>query len=88
MERSDWVLVLSIFTIGVAVIGCAVIPKSIEKEALPDMPLPALIEQADQYVGKTVILGGYVLEVRNNRNETRIVAIQAPLAGIKKRAAF
>lgn len=79
MEKSVWALVLSVFSIGVAVIGCAVIPKSIEKQALPEMPLPELIQKADQYIGKTVILGGYVLQVINNNNETRIVAIQAPL---------
>jgi len=75
MGRLFCAVILSV----VLAMGCSVIPKSIEKEALPEMPLPELIQKADQYVGKTVILGGYVLEVRNNRSETRIVAIQSPL---------
>lgn len=59
--------------------GCSIIPKSIEEKALPEMPLPMLIQQAGQYIGKTVILGGYVLEIRDLNGQTRIIAIQAPL---------
>ncbi len=59
--------------------GCSVIPKSIENKALPEMPLPVLIQKAGQYIGKTVILGGYLLKMRKINDRTRIVAIQTPL---------
>jgi len=64
---------------GALAMGCSVIPKSVEQKALPAMPLPMLIQQAGQYIGQTVILGGYVLEVRNLNGNTRIVAMNAPL---------
>jgi len=66
--------VLSLF-----IAACAVMPAAVEQEALPGMPFPMLIQQADRYIGQTVILGGYVLEVQNQKDQTRIVALQAPL---------
>jgi outer membrane lipoprotein len=59
-------------------------PAAVEKKALPAMPFPVLIQQANQYTGETLILGGYVLEVRNLNDETRMVAIQAPLDADQK----
>ena len=38
-----------------------------------------LVAHAEQYRGKAVILGGYVLEVENLKDSTRILAVQAPL---------
>lgn len=64
---------------GLLAMGCSAIPTDIQKNALPAMPFSTLIKQAGQYIGETVILGGYVLEVRNLKTETRITAIQVPL---------
>ncbi len=64
--------------------GCSTIPASVQRKALPAMPFPELIQQANQYIGETLILGGYVLEVRTVKDETRLVAIQAPLDANQK----
>ena len=64
--------------------GCSAIPSAVQKKALPEMPFPVLIQQADRYIGETLILGGYVLDVRNIEDETRMVAIQVPLDAEQK----
>lgn len=48
------------------------------------MPFKAIIQNASQYIGETLILGGYVLELRNLNGEARIVALQAPLDADQK----
>ena len=58
--------------------GCASTPV-VQENALPSIPFSELIAHADQYKGKAVILGGYVLEVENHEDYTRILAVQAPL---------
>ena len=58
--------------------GCAIAPV-VQENALPTMPFSELIAHADQYRGKAVILGGYVLEVENAEAYSRISAVQAPL---------
>jgi outer membrane lipoprotein len=80
MKRSVWVLALW----SVLAMGCSAIPAAVEKKALPAMPFPVLIQQAHQYTGETLILGGYVLEIRNQNDETHMVAIQAPLDADQK----
>lgn len=72
-------LIVALMVWSVLVIGCAAIPASVQEKALPEMPFPVLVQQARQYIGETLILGGYVLEVRNSEGDARIVAIQAPL---------
>ena len=59
--------------------GCAVAPPVVQEDALPPIPFTDLIAHADQYKGKAVILGGYILEVENQKEHTRILAVQAPL---------
>ena len=69
----------ALFLIGVLLVtACAVMPAETEKKAV-DLPFPDLIAQADRYEGKTVILGGYILEVENQKEQTRLVLLQAPL---------
>lgn len=58
--------------------GCATIPV-VQENALPPIPFSELIAQVEQYKGNAVILGGYVLEVENQKDHTRILAVQAPL---------
>jgi outer membrane lipoprotein len=59
--------------------ACSVMPAAVEEQALPDLPFPALIADAAANLDRTVILGAYVLEVTNDADRTRMVAIQAPL---------
>jgi outer membrane lipoprotein len=73
---------LNVFTSIVLFIGllsgCAISPV-VQENALPSMPFSELIAHADQYKGRAVILGGYVLEVENHKDYTKILAVQAPL---------
>ena len=59
--------------------GCAVISRPIMNEAVKDLNFPQLVETTDTYQGKTVILGGHVVEVRNEARQTVIVVLQTPL---------
>ena len=60
-------------------IGCAVIPAEVSQNALHDMPLAELIRDAGRFRGETVVVGGYVVEVTNLEDQSRIIAVQAPL---------
>jgi outer membrane lipoprotein len=44
-----------------------------------DLSYRDLIEQADRYIDQTVVVGGYVLSVENQRDRTLVLALQAPL---------
>ena len=59
--------------------GCSVISRDIQQEAAPEVDFASLKRKTNAYTGKTVILGGYILETRNLANETRITVLQAPL---------
>ena len=60
--------------------GCSVISPRSRTEALPPMPYPTLLEGADMYIGRTVILGGYILDTTNRDGETRVRILQSPLS--------
>jgi outer membrane lipoprotein len=77
MKRSPWSLVL---IVSMLLSACAVMPPSIQQQAdLLDIPFQELVHQADRYTGETVVLGGYVLSVENEVNQTRLTALQVPL---------
>ena len=61
-------------------ISCAVISEPVRSEAEPPVPFKILVAQADQFRGRTVILGGYILETMNLESETIIKVLQVPLA--------
>ncbi len=63
---------------------CTVMPRQVMDEALPETDFAELAGHADRYVGETVVLGGYVLEVENFKDHTRMTVLQAPL-GIGQR---
>ena len=60
-------------------ISCTVISEPVRSEAEPPLPFKSLIAQADQYKGRTVILGGYILETKNLESETIIKVLQVPM---------
>ena len=43
------------------------------------MPFSTLLVEAEQYHGRIVILGGYILETSNLQSETIIKVLQVPL---------
>ena len=59
--------------------GCTVISQNMMAEALTDVSFPQLSRDVDTYRGQTVILGGHVIEVRNEAQQTVIVVLQTPL---------
>ena len=60
-------------------VSCTVISKPVRSEAEPPVPFKTLVTQADQFRGRTVILGGHILETRNLESETIIEVLQVPL---------
>ena len=72
------ILLLCGFTAAVLT-GCSVISKNIRQEADAEVRFAALKRNADAYAGKTVILGGYILEIENLPDQTRLMVLQAPL---------
>ena len=72
-------ILISIVTM-IAAASCSVISKQVRSEAVsPAVPFRHLIEEADTYSGRTVILGGYILETRNLEKETILKVLQVPL---------
>ncbi|MCP4691076.1 MAG: starvation-inducible protein [Desulfobacterales bacterium] len=72
----------NIFMVGCILVfsaSCAVISSDLRKEATPFASFRTLIEEVDAYKGRTVILGGYILETRNLANETLLIVLQSPL---------
>ncbi len=72
---------LCLITLMVLFAGsCSVISRHVRIESEPAVPFKTLVQKADKYAGKTVILGGYILETKNLEDETIIEVLQAPLA--------
>jgi outer membrane lipoprotein len=77
MRPSKFYLFLILLTLQLG--ACSVISKQIRDESEPSVAFKTLVEHADKYVGKTVILGGYILEVENQPDKTLISVLQTPL---------
>jgi outer membrane lipoprotein len=60
-------------------LGCAVISRPMMTEALTDVHFIQLSANTDAYRGQTVILGGHIIEVRNEARQTIMVVLQTPL---------
>jgi len=59
--------------------SCSVISQQVRTESMPPINYKTLVEGADNYIGDTVILGGYILETKNLADESIIKVLQAPL---------
>ena len=60
-------------------VSCTVISKPVRSEAEAPLPFKTLVTQADKFKGRTVILGGYILQTSNLESETIIKVLQVPL---------
>ncbi len=72
----------TIFALGCALLllaSCSVISRELGKEATPFPSFKTLIEEVDDYKGRTVILGGILLTTRNLVDETLLAVLQTPL---------
>ena len=59
--------------------SCSVISSQVRKEAEPPVAFKTLMEEANSYIGKTVIVGGYILETEKLADKMSILVLQAPL---------
>lgn len=76
MNRAKYFVAVAVATLTLA---CSAISPELSREAgtLPDYDV--LLGKPTEYIGETVVLGGYVLSVNNRKDSTQIVAIEAPL---------
>jgi outer membrane lipoprotein len=56
-----------------------VIAKKIRLESEPSVAFDILVKNVDTYIGKTVILGGFIIALENLSDRTHITVLQAPL---------
>ena len=77
MQRALSLLII----IGLLVLGtgCAVISRQHRAAAVQDLSFPQLREDVGRYQGRIVILGGHIIEVRNQADQTTLVILQSPL---------
>jgi outer membrane lipoprotein len=61
--------------------GCAVMPPEVTDDAISGVPFRTLVKDAAGYRGQAVILGGYIVEVANEADRSRIIAVQTELGG-------
>ena len=64
---------------SLATASCTVISAKVRAEAESTVPFKTLLEKAEEYEGRTVILGGYILQTENTASETVLKVLQAPL---------
>lgn len=60
-------------------VSCSVISRQVRSEAIPPLPFHTLVNEADKFIGKTVILGGYILTTENLESGTILKVLQTPL---------
>ena len=73
-------IIVSITALLMFTVSCSIISRQVREESLPPTPFRELLQNIDEYTGKTVILGGYILETENKTDETIIRVLQAPLS--------
>ena len=74
---------IALWLVGTAgllgLLGCTVISQSMMAQADKAVTFSQLKADADHYKGQTVILGGHIIEVRNQARETVILVLETPL---------
>jgi outer membrane lipoprotein len=70
--------VLLIAALLAAMAGCSVVSSNVREQAA-DLSFDELAENPSAHAGKTVVLGGYVADVRNFSDRSRVMVLQAPL---------
>jgi outer membrane lipoprotein len=61
-------------------LSCSVISREVRNDAMAPMPFKTLVQNAGEYAGQTVILGGYIIGTENRAEETLISVLQTPLS--------
>jgi outer membrane lipoprotein len=68
-----------VFLMPFFVMSCSVISQQIRTESMAPVNFKILVQDADKYLGNTVILGGYILETQNLADTSSIKVLQVPL---------
>lgn len=65
--------------------GCTpAISKQLRQEAGEPVPFEALLKRADDYKGRVVILGGYIVETINEPEGSWLTVLQSPLDSLNR----
>lgn len=59
-------------------VSCTVISEQVRSEAETGVPFKTLLDRAEDYKGRTVILGGYILQTENLASQTVLKVLQVP----------
>ncbi len=73
--KTAWPAFLVLFFIT----SCSVISQQIRKESIVPVNFNILVQETDKYLGKTVILAGYILEMQNLPDRSSVKILQVPL---------
>jgi outer membrane lipoprotein len=73
--KTLWLVCLILFFIT----SCSVISQQIREESMAPVNFKILVQEADKYLGDTVILGGYILETQNLADKSSVKVLQVPL---------
>ena len=60
--------------------SCSVISTEIRQQSLSNVPLPVLLNKAEEWRGQSVIVGGYIVEAYNDKGIGTLVVLQTPLS--------
>jgi outer membrane lipoprotein len=71
--------ILAAFIMPFFIASCSVISPQIRDESIGQVNYKTLMKQVDNYKGKTVILGGYILETQNLADKSIVKVLQVPL---------
>jgi len=72
-------MTLLITLIVVFTASCSVMSPKVIRDAGAKVPFKTLVGNMDKYVGKTVVLGGYILAAKHSNEDTIVAVLQAPL---------
>ena len=61
-------------------VACSVISRDVRAESETSVSFDVLLREVDSYTGRSVLLGGYILQTRNIDDFTIITVLQTPLA--------
>lgn len=74
-----WLKTAAFVSILLFTASCSVISSQVMKEAAPAIEFRQLMKEAHSYVGRTVVVGGYVLATEKRADKMSILTLQAPL---------
>ena len=77
-QVSGYVFCLGCLLWLMGTVSCPVISEQVRSEAETAVPFKTLLDKAEDYKGRTVILGGYILQTKNLASETILKVLQVP----------